>query len=285
MNLLTGVTGKVGAHLLDQLSAFDMQTRVLVRDPSKLPSDLPQLDVITGSLDSPDLDIALQNVDKALILLSNSPQQKELECHFINRAKAAGVRHIVKISAIGADANADAILKQIHGEIEDHLVNCGVTYTIIRPNFFMQNLLTSAGTIAQQSAFYMPMGEAQVGIVDAADVASMALQVLSTPGHENKTYELSGPSLLTFAEIAQVMSKVLGREISYVDIPNASLREAMRNVGVDNWHVSAVGELFELTKSGASASVSNSFEQVVGRRPTSLETYLEANRAAYGKAD
>lgn len=281
MILLTGVTGKVGAHLLAQLSAYGNPARLLVRDSSKLPRNLPGVEVVSGSFESAALDAALEGVSKALLLLSNSPSQAELERHFIDRAAAMGVGHVVKISAVGADPGSSALLKRIHGEVEAHLRNSPMAHTIIRPNFFMQNLLTSAATITTQDAFYLPMGTAQVGIVDAADVATMALKILSEPGHEDTSYELSGPALLSFADIARVMSEVFGKVIRYVDIPNTAFREAMRGAGVGSWYVDAVGDLFEVTKSGSSAFTTDDFERVVGRQPSTLASYLAANRSIF----
>lgn len=281
MILLTGVTGKVGTHLLAQLSAFRHPTRLLVRDRTRLPEIMTDVEVVSGTFESEALDEALEGVTKALLLLSNSPRQADLECRFIDRAEAMGVRHVVKISAVGADPDSSAVLKRIHGEVEDYLRRSDLIHTIIRPNFFMQNLLTSAATIVSQGAFYLPMGTAQVGMVDGADVAAMALQVLTTSGHENKTYELSGPALMSFEQVAHVMSEVLERTVRYVDIPNDGFRDAMRNAGVDDWYVNAVGDLFALTKAGSSAFVSDDFERVVGRAPSTLAAYVAANRGLF----
>ena len=122
------------------------------------------MNVIQGDMTDADaLAQAMTGVTRACLVMANGKAQLEAETAFVDAAKTAGVEHVVKLSAIGADSQSSAVLKRIHGDSENYLRKSGLGYSIVRPNFFMTNLLMAAPTIKQDDAMYWPMADAEVG--------------------------------------------------------------------------------------------------------------------------
>ena len=277
MILFTGLTGAVGTEIVKLLPEFGIQARGLVRDPAK--ADLigaAGVEVIPGDLGDPvTVKEALQGCDKAFLLMANSRQQLDLEKGFVDAARASGVRRLVKMSANGANSNSTSLLKRYHGNSEQHIRESGLSYTLVRPNYFMQNMFHVAASIVEQDKYFMPMRDGQVGIIDVRDVARFILTVLTLPGHENKTYEITGPELVSFHDIAGQLSEVMGREIRYVDVPAEDFKESLSQWVPDDWYVETVSDMFKLTAQGRGALLNDIYSQVTGGAPTTLRQFFQ----------
>ena len=277
MILFTGLTGKVGDAIVKLLPEFGVQARGLVRDPGKAAAlEAAGVEVAVGDLgDAAAVGAALEGCEKAFLLMANGPRQLELELGFIEAARGAGLAHLVKMSANGADSASAAVLKRFHGDAEERLRASGLPCTVIRPNFFMQNLLWMAAEIAARDAFSMPMGKGRVGIIDVRDVARFVLTALTQPGHENKTYEITGPELLSFHDIARQLSATTGRTIRYIDLAPEAFRQALAQWMPDDWQVEAVAQLFALIAQDQGALVNDVYRQATGREPGSLRQFFQ----------
>jgi uncharacterized protein YbjT (DUF2867 family) len=160
MILITGASGLNGTALVNEFMKHKKRVRVLVQDPKETAKfDGSLVEVFVGDMLKPEmLSDALKGVDTATLISSADPERMAVtQKSFIDAAKAAGVRHIVKLSCLNADAHSPAWFIRMHGEIEKHLENSGMAWTHIRPTHFMQNYLLDAPTIAAQNAFYYPM--------------------------------------------------------------------------------------------------------------------------------
>ena len=276
MILFTGLTGAIGTEIVKLLPEFGIQARGLVRDPAK--ADLigaAGVEVIPGDLGDPvTVKEALQGCDKAFLLMANSRDQLDLEKGFVDAARASGVRRLVKMSANGACSNSTSLLKRYHGNSEQHIRESGLSYTLVRPNYFMQNMFHVAASIVEHDKYFMPMRDGQVGIIDVRDVARFILTVLTRPGHENKTYEITGPELVSFHDIAGQLSEVMGREIRYVDVPAEDFKESLSQWVPDDWYVETVSDMFKLTAQGRGALLNDIYSQVTGRAPTTLRQFF-----------
>lgn len=277
MILFTGLTGKVGAAIVELLPEFGVQARGLVRDRGKAAAlEAAGVEVALGDLgDAAAVGAALEGCEKAFLLMANGPRQLELELGFIEAAQRAGLGRLVKMSANGADSASAAALKRFHGDAEERLRASGLPYTVIRPNFFMQNLLWMAAEIAERDSFSMPMGQGRVGIIDVRDVARFVLSVLTQPGHENKTYEITGPELVSFHDIARQLSAATGRTIRYIDIAPETFRRVLSQWMPDDWQVEAVAQLFALIAQDQGALVNDVYRQGTGRAPGSLRQFFQ----------
>ena len=276
MILFTGLTGAVGTEIVRLLPEYGIRARGLVRDFGK--ADALQdagVEVVCGELGDPSaVAEALQGCDKAFLLMANAREQLDLEIRFVDAARAAGVAHLVKMSANGADSNSTSLLKRYHGDAERYIRESGLGYTLVRPNFFMQNMLHIAGSIVAEDKFYMPMRDGQVGIIDVRDVARFVLDVLTGSGHDGETYEITGPELVSFQDIAVQLSGVMGRKISYIDVPAEDFKQSLVHWVPDEWYVETVSEMFELTAQGRGALLTDNYTRVTGRAPVTLGQFF-----------
>jgi uncharacterized protein YbjT (DUF2867 family) len=169
--------------------------------------------------DQPSLRRVLEGVDTVYLVCSPVRELVELEGNIVDACREASIRHVVLNSALGA-GEYPKFFPSWHRKVEDKLKASGHAYTILRPNSFMQNILTYyAPSIRTQGAFYAAMGSGRTSFIDVRDIAAVASSTLTSPGQEGKTYELNGPEALTYPEVAEKISRASGRKVQYVDIP------------------------------------------------------------------
>jgi uncharacterized protein YbjT (DUF2867 family) len=284
MILVTGATGNNGQELVRQLTALGQKVRALVRSPGKAGSlKGPNVELAEGDFDQPaTLDAALKGVDKAFLLTPVAERCVEWQNAFIQATQRAKVKHVVKFSGMGASPRTSAELLRMHDQTDDRLRNSGVPFTILQPNSFHQNLLSSAGTIKAQGVFYWPMKNAQQSTVDIRDINAVAARVFTSTGHEGKTYVITGPEALTFQQAAEKLSAVLGRKIQYRDVPLSAAADGMRQSGMPEWNVRAVTELLGYFASGAAATVTDTVPRLLGRPATSFDQFAKDHRTVFG---
>lgn len=275
MILITGATGTNGSELVKQLSNDGVRVRALVRSRAKASAiEGANVEIVEGDLGKPEtLDAALAGVEKVFLLTSPTERMAEQEGNMIEAAKRAGVGHVVKFSAIGADVNAPYLLGRMHGEVEKQLADSGIAYTLLKPNGFMQNTLGFASTIASQGAFYAPLKDAKVSYVDARDIVAVAAKTLTGTGHEGKAYEITGPEALSNHDIAEKLSVALDTKVAYVDVPPDAARQGMLAVGMSEWLADALIELFAFYTGGHAAMVTNTVSEVAKKEPTTFDQF------------
>ncbi|HKG14469.1 MAG TPA: SDR family oxidoreductase [Pyrinomonadaceae bacterium] len=285
MILITGATGTTGREVVGELQRLGASgVRAVVRDPARASFVRDAgFETVEGDFDRPEtLDAALEGVGRALLLTPPSPHTYAYQRDFIEAAKRAGVRRIVKLSALGADASAPEGFGRWHGQAEEFLKASGLGWTILRPNFFMQNLLGQAQTIATQGALYQPGGDARASLIDARDIASVAARALTDEGHEGKTYTLTGPEALSYAEAAAKISDATGKHVRYVSLTPEQFREGALAQGLPEWLVSALELLNELFASGDAAEVTDDVRGVGGKEPKTFDEFARDHAAAFG---
>jgi len=229
------------------------------------------------------MEAALRGADSFFSLTPLVQNMVEASVNAIRAAQAAGVKRIVRSSAAGAGPSAAIELGKWHYEAEKALESSGIPFTILRPMNFMQNFLTygNPDSIKGQNAFYAPLGTAKSANVDTRDVSKIAAKCLTQPGHEGKRYELTGGESLSQAENAKIFSEVLGRTISYVDVPEAAAIDGMSKAGMPSWLVKMLTELNALGKAGYLAQVSLDTERLLGQKPTTFREFVRDHRAVF----
>jgi uncharacterized protein YbjT (DUF2867 family) len=148
-----------------------------------------------------------------------------------------------------------------------------LTFTFLRPNLYMQGLLNFRQSIQEQSAFFAAAGDARISAVDVRDLADVAAAALTTSRHDNKTYALTGPEALTFAEMAQRLSQHVGRAITFVDVPPEAMRAALMELGFPEWQADGLVEEFAMYRRGEAAGVEPGVQEALGRTPRSFEEF------------
>ncbi|WP_406638861.1 NmrA family NAD(P)-binding protein [Amycolatopsis sp. WGS_07] len=261
MILITGATGKIGSEAVRLLGPV----RTLVRTPSGGP------DEVIGDFDRPDtLDAALRGVDTLLLI---GPAVAEQQIAALDRAVAHGVQHVVRVTNHKAYPDSPVARRREHARIDAHLKASGMAYTLLAPNFFMQNLLALAPEIAGTGGFSTSAGDGRIGMIDARDVAAAAAVIASSPAeHAGRTYLLTGPELVTFADVAREWASATGRPVEYRRISTDEHRAAMEANGVPEAGSNA--QVFELLAEGDGAWLSEDFASVTGGAPRGLRTFL-----------
>jgi uncharacterized protein YbjT (DUF2867 family) len=283
MILVLGATGTNGREVVRRLSAAGQRVRAMVRNPSKA-GDLPSenVELVPGDLDDPrSLDAALAGVDRAFFVASVDRRYIGWFGNFLAAAHGADAPHVVKFSGMGARSDSPAEILRQHGQTDQALTDSGLPFTILQPNSFYQNLLWSAGTIKDQGAFYLPMSSARQSLVDVRDIAAVAVAVLTGTGHEGKTYVITGPESLSYHQVADKLSAVLGRPIRYVDVPPEAAHDSMLKAGMPEWNARAVTELYGIFAAGAAARTTATVEQITGQRPIAFDQFARDHAAAF----
>jgi uncharacterized protein YbjT (DUF2867 family) len=155
---------------------------------------------------------------------------------------------------------------------------------MIRPNFFMQNLLGNAAALRSTGKLVLPLGSGSAAVTDTRDVAEVIAFVLTQPGHTGRVYEITGPEVLNFTQVAACFASVLGRSIEYVDQEPEAYREHLARFLKSSWHVDAVCAIFREIREGYVTHTSPDFERLIGRPPTSLAQFVRDYRAVFAAA-
>ena len=233
MICVTGAGGTLSSEVIRQLEQKAPFRAAYFSDRAAETARARGIDAVVIDYNQPEtLRAAFQGCDRLFLLGPNALNQTELELNAVEAAKAAGVRHIVKQSVMGAAEEAYS-LANIHRPVEKAIEGSGLAWTFLRPNSFMQNTVTfMAQTIRAEGAFYSASGQARISHVDVRDIAAVAVTALRAPGHEGRIYTLSGPEALTYDDMADELSKALGRDIRHISLPPADLKAGMLAEGM-----------------------------------------------------
>jgi len=284
MILVTGATGHVGSELVRLLADQGAPARALVHSPDKAaPIQRLGLETALGDYEQPDtLDAAMKGCDQLFLLSPPSPHQPEQEQHVIDAARLAGVEHVVKQSVPWASPDAPLVFSRWHGQVEQHLAQSGLAYTMLRPSSFMQNFLMSAQQVADQGILYGMFGEGRVAFIDTRDIAAVAAELLTNPGHQGASYTLTGPEALSAAEVAERLSAATGRQVRSVDLGPDGFRQALAGAGMPGWLVDAVVEGNTMLAAGHAATVTDEVTRLTGRPPRTFAQFADDHQVAFG---
>jgi uncharacterized protein YbjT (DUF2867 family) len=278
--LVIGATGNVGRRLVDILAAQGVVVKAATRQPAAYGG--PQgAEAVDFDLDRPEtFGQALAGVDRVFVIArSGDAQPQKALSGFFDQAKAAGVQHVVFLTAAGVEMNEEVGLRKA----ERHLMASGLDYTLLRPTWFMQNFSTGfiQPMIAPMGAIYLPAGDGKTSFIDAADIAAVAAAVLTQPGHAGQAYTLTGGEALGYDEAAAIISDVTGRTVGYVAIPNDAFRQSLLDNGWPAESAGFMAGLFQPVEQGWAAAVSPAVAAILGRAPITFRQFAEANAAAW----
>jgi uncharacterized protein YbjT (DUF2867 family) len=284
MILVTGGTGLNGKELLRVLSAKGVAVRALVRNPAKAEAiaALPNVEIVQGDMARPEtLAAGLRGVDRAMLISSSDPMMLDVQTNFIDAARQAGVKHVVKLSGIMPELDSAFRFARMHGEIEKRLEASGMAFTHLRAGEFMPAYFRQVPNITAKGAMFLPMEEARIASIDVGDIAEIAAKVLTGSGHEGKTYPLTGPEALTMTEVAEKLSAAAGKTIRYVNVPPEAARQAQLAAGMPPYLADALFELFAERRNGKEAKVWPDAQTLLGRLPTSFDEFARRNAAVF----
>ena len=250
-------------------------------EPQGLAS-LPMVEIVEGDMAHPEtLTVPLRGVERAMLISSSDPAMLEVQSNFIEEARKAGVKHVVKLSGIMPELDSPFRYARMHGEIERRLEASGMAFTHLRAGEFMHAYFRQVPSIVAREAFFLPMEDAKIASIDVGDIAEVATTVLTSPGHEGKIYPITGPEALSMAEVAEKLSVATGKRIRYVNVAPEEAKKAQIAAGVPPYTADALAELFAERRKGKEAQVSPVIQTIFGWRPTSFEEFAIRNAAIF----
>ncbi len=280
MILVIGGRSKIGAALIEELLSRGERVRALVRAGERDGSLPAAADAVTGDLaDEASLVAAMDGIEKVFLLSSPHPDAVTWHRNAVDAARRADVRLLVRSSILGADAESAPEFIDAHHVCDRYLRDSGLPHVIVRPNLFLQNIQESTiPAIDASGNFYVDAGQARISMVDTRDVAAVAAAALCEPGHAGADYDVTGPEALSYADVAAKLSQVLGREVSYVDVPDDAVRGALIGAGLSDWFAGALVGLYQDYRrsgpAGYAAQVTDTVTRLTGRPARSLDDLL-----------
>lgn len=282
MILVTGSTGHLGQavinYLLEKVPVNSIAA--LARDENKA-ADLKAkgVDVRIGNYDDYDsLVKAFKGIDKLLLVSSNDIQNRsKQQIDAINAAKEAGVQHIIYTSANNRNPKDTAIpfIADSHTATEEYLKNASINYTILRNNLYADVLPLFLGEQVLETGVFFPAGNGKVPFANRLNMAEATANILTSDGHENKVYALSSDISYSLTDVANVLSALSGKTVNYVDPTKEVYVETLTNAGVPELYIGMFAVFAEAIKRDEFNLPDNTLEQLLGRKPTSLEEYLQ----------
>ena len=273
---VTGSTGFIGGRVARALAGRGIAQRLIVRDPARAP-ELANAQVATaGYADDDAARDALAGI-ATLFMVSGTESADRLTAHlaFVDAARAAGVRRIIYLSFFGAAPDATFTLARDHWHTEQHIRASGMDYTFLRDNLYADFLPYMAG---EDGVIRGPAGDGAFAPVARLDVADVAVEVLTgAPGtHDARTYDLTGPDLLTMTDVAAVITATTGRPVAYLDETEAEAYRSRAAYGAPDWQVTAWVSTYQAIAAGELAPATDQVARLLGRPATSLADLLRA---------
>ena len=270
--LVTGANGQNGSPLVDLLAA---QGQTVRRATSRTPTQAGEvhLNLATGE----GLAAALADVDQLFLLApSGYSNHHELLIPTIDAAKAAGVRKVLLMSAMGANADDSIPLRRA----ELHLERSGLAWNVIRPNWFMQNFHTFwLQGIKTQGQILLPVGAAKGSFIDTRDVAAVAAKLLSSDDFVNQSHDLTGSEAFDHTQVAAILSKAAGRTIGYTDVPEDAMRQGLLGAGLPTDYAEFLLAILGAFKTGYAERTTDAVQHITGKAPIRLEQYAQEFKA------
>jgi len=275
MICVTGAGGTVGGELIKQLESAHVTFRAAYFSLQKAEASRARgIDTVIIDYNRPEtLHGAFQECDKLFLLGPDVLAQTRLELNAVEAAKRVGIQHIVKQSVMGAEEEAYAIAL-VHRAVEKAIESSGMAWTFLRPNSFMQNVVTFMGrTIRAEAALYSASGEARISHVDVRDIAAVAVEALTSSDHAGKAYTLTGPEALTYDELACELSNVLGRSIRYISLSPTDMKAGMLAEGTPEGIADRLIDLERFYRDGGASRITSDIKRVTGRDPVRFAQY------------
>lgn len=277
---VTGVTGHIGSRVAAGLAERGIDAQLLLRDPAKAADFPAERTAVASYGDAEAARHALDGV-QLLFMVSAAESADRLDQHrtFIDAAAAAGVRHVVYTSFLGAGPTATFALARDHAVTEDHLRASGMSWTFLRDSFYLDLLPQFAG---EDGVIRGPAGEGRVGAVLRMDVARCAVAILAdvvtgVRSHTGATYDLTGPEALTLTEIAQIVTEETGQQVTFHDESIEEAYSSRASYGAPPWQLDAWVSTYTAIKAGELDVVTSAVADLTGTPAGSLREHLNAS--------
>jgi len=278
--LITGATGDVGSRVVDLLIQRGNRPRVFARDAHKAQSRFGnRVDVCLGDLaNAESLRKAIKGVD-GLFLVNSGPEIPVRDEFAANIARAAGVRHLVKLSSM--DVQQGLAIGAWHERGEAAIRASGIPFTFVQPTGFMSNLLAWATSIKKEGLVRSSTGDGKRAFIHSDDIAAVATEALTTPNYLGQSLPITGPEALSFAEVTTGIAAAIGRQLTYQPISDKEARQRYSAISASTEETEAHVSLWRAIREGRLSTVTDTVERILGRKPIPWNQWLTENAAAF----
>jgi uncharacterized protein YbjT (DUF2867 family) len=284
--LITGATGKTGGYAIDRLLEMGAPVRALVHqiDDRSKAIEARGVEIVQGDLsDFGVVNAALKGISTAYFVYPiQIPGILEATTYFAQSALEHGVKAIVNMSQISARREATSHAARNHWLAERLLDRWGVPVTHLRPTFFAEWTTYFAQTVREKNLLVLPFGEARFAPIAAEDQGRVIASILTNPApHVGKTYRLYGPQEITQHDVADVLTRITGRKITYVPVEIPAFLDVLKQLGFNDHFQQHIASVAQDARDGVFSGTSNDVHHVSGQKPTDMETFLTKNKSLF----
>ncbi len=275
--LVTGATGTIGREAVKQLLLAKAKVRAgIYNDKENDKFDFVGAENVHFDFENNEsVNSALNGVEKVLLITPFTEKMVDYTRNFVYAAKNAGVKHILRISMMNADPNSPSSALRMHAECESIVENSGIPFTILRPNWFMQDFLNYASTIKNPGVYRAPINlKGSISFVDARDVASICALALTNNG--GGVYTLTGPQTFTYRQVEDNFAYVLTKRVIFKEMKDEEFRSTMTGYGLSEWQINALLELYDEAEKGVFMEIIPTTSEILGRKPETFKTFIKA---------
>lgn len=284
--LLTGATGSVSSTVIRSLRGSGHRLIGLVRDEAKAKDLGAQgVELRTGDLSLlRTVEGAFEGVDVAWLLTPPGPNAPIQSSNALWAARLGGVKHVVRMSAVGAAHDAPNLNSRLHALSDSEIAGSGLPFTVVKPHFFMQNLMMAAQSVAEQGTIYFGLGDAKLPMIDVRDIGASVAAILADPAsHAGKTYTLTGPTAISIDHVAAAIGEAIAKPVKYVPVPVAAMVETVAKMGLDDYNQVALRDYFTSYSRGWESQVTTAVKDLTGTAPCSIDQFARDHATAFGK--
>ena len=274
--LVTGANGNIGGITVPLLLKANATVHVYVRDANKA-ENLAKMGAVVfeGDFSNQEaLNQAAEGVDAVLAITPPGPDAVIQGEAILKAAMNSGSPYYVRLSAIGAATDAPTENGRLHYESDQAVINSGLSYTILRPHFFMQNIFANMETINTEGNMYLGMGNGRLGMIDVRDIADCLASLLLKGGHDNSIYTPTGSESIDFTEAARIISNSIGKSVNYVPVPVEAVGEAILKAGWGEWGAEVMMDYSRAYSEGWGDFTNNDVETITGQKARGFEQFV-----------
>jgi uncharacterized protein YbjT (DUF2867 family) len=283
--LITCAAGNVGSKVVSILEAKGQRVRAGVHRIEHTPKvQAHSTDVVAFDFSDPhSIETAVAGVMQVCLITPHTNRQFEWASLFIDKAKKAGVKRIVRLSGLAAAMGPEVRVGRWMRMVENYLADSGLEWTIVRPGPFMQNFLSLYPR--QGGHYWPPIGDGKICHIDVGDVADILAKVLTEEGHNRKTYTITGNQALSMTEATDLLTRAGHSNVAYDPIPEQQARELLKRSGKPEWLIDVLMQIFAAFEAGAASLSVDTVEKMLGRAPVSFEQFAVDGCRALHRAD
>jgi uncharacterized protein YbjT (DUF2867 family) len=275
--LVTGATGQIGRQLVLKLCTHpELEVVAFVRDADKA-KDLAEAgaELAVGTYDDKEaVSAAQKGVDTLVLITPAGPDSEAQVKALMTPSKRRKVRKIVRVSALKADPEGPTDNTRQHGRIDAAIQKSGLSYTIVRPQFFLQNVMMSIGTIREDDVMYWGMGKAKLGMIDVRDIVDVLEQVIVEDSHENEILDLTGPASVGWDDVAKEISEGIGRPVTHIPVPVEAVHTSILRMGLGDWFAEVMRDYSKAYGEGWGDYTTDTVQKVTGKPARSVRDFV-----------